>query len=123
MDPFAAQYRRLRALFDSFLEPEITAILLPLIKPGLRLSTCGEVPVHLGGTPLLPPGEPWPTWNGRPLDFLGAIDFAVLAASRRSPACRPAAPRSTTRPKSPVHGATNLANATAGASSPAPFAL
>ncbi|SNR75415.1 DUF1963 domain-containing protein [Actinomadura mexicana] len=93
MDPFVPQYRRLRALFDSFLAPEITAILLPLIKPGLRLSARGEVPVHLGGTPQLPPDEPWPTWNGRPLDFLGAIDFAGFAGLPRVsglPACRAA---------------------------------
>ncbi|URN02086.1 YwqG family protein [Actinomadura madurae] len=80
MDNIAAQYRRLRALFDVFLAPEATAAVLPLIRPALRLGAEGEVPVHLGGTPLLPPDEPWPEWNGRPLDFLGAIDFAGLAS-------------------------------------------
>ncbi|MFI0487377.1 DUF1963 domain-containing protein [Actinomadura sp. 9N215] len=78
MDHFAAQYRRLRSLFAVFLPPEIAAVLLPLAKPALRLGAGGEVPVHLGGVPLLPPGGPWPRWQGRHLDFLGAIDFAVL---------------------------------------------
>ncbi|NDU76017.1 DUF1963 domain-containing protein [Actinomadura sp. DSM 109109] len=85
MDHIAAQHRRLQALFDGFLAPEITAALLPLTKPALRLGARGEVPVHLGGPPLLPPGEPWPTWNGRPLDFLGAIDFAGLAGLAKIP--------------------------------------
>ncbi|TYK48307.1 DUF1963 domain-containing protein [Actinomadura decatromicini] len=79
MDDFAAQYQRLRSLLAAFLLPEFTAALLPLIRPALRLGAGGGVPVHLGGTPLLPPGAPWPRWNGRPLDFLGAIDFADLA--------------------------------------------
>ncbi|WP_433468035.1 DUF1963 domain-containing protein [Spirillospora sp. CA-128828] len=79
MDHFAAQYRRLHALFDVFLAPEITALLLPLTRAALRLGAGGEAAVHLGGAPLLPPGERWPEWNGRPLDFLGAIDFAGLA--------------------------------------------
>ncbi|WP_141577526.1 DUF1963 domain-containing protein [Actinomadura sp. WMMA1423] len=93
MDPLTAQHRRLRALLDAFLGPEITAILLPLIKPALRLSARGEVPVRLGGAPLLPADEPWPGWNGRPLDFLGAIDLAGLARLAEIPglpACRAA---------------------------------
>ncbi|MFI0368469.1 YwqG family protein [Actinomadura sp. 1N219] len=79
MDHFAAQYRRLRSLLAVFLPPEITAALMPLARPALRLGADGEAPVRLGGAPLLPPDETWPQWNGRPLDFLGAIDFADLA--------------------------------------------
>ncbi|TDD69942.1 DUF1963 domain-containing protein, partial [Actinomadura darangshiensis] len=90
MDHFAAQYRRLRALFDVFLAPEITAVLVPLIRPALRLGAAGRVPVHLGGAPLLPPDEPWPQWNGRPLDFLGAIDFAGVGDIPGLPPCRAA---------------------------------
>ncbi|MFI0409613.1 DUF1963 domain-containing protein [Actinomadura sp. 3N508] len=78
MDHFAAQYRRLRSLLAVFLPPEITAALIPLARRALRLGSGGEVPVHLGGAPLLPPGATWPEWNGRPLGFLGAIDFAAL---------------------------------------------
>ncbi|TDC74885.1 YwqG family protein [Actinomadura sp. 7K507] len=78
MDHFAAQYGRLRSLFAAFLASETTAALLSLARPALRLGAEGEVPVHLGGLPMLPPGEPWPRWNGRPLDFLGAIDFTDL---------------------------------------------
>ncbi|TDD67700.1 DUF1963 domain-containing protein [Actinomadura rubrisoli] len=80
MDHFDAQLRRLRSLFGLFFAPEVTAALLPLTRPALRLGLDGQVTVHLGGTPLLPAGEPWPEWNGRPLDFLGAFDFADLAA-------------------------------------------
>jgi hypothetical protein len=74
-----AHFRRLRLLLDAFLAPEITALLLPLARPALRLGAGDGAPVRLGGAPLLPPDEPWPEWNGRPLDFLGAIDFAGLA--------------------------------------------
>lgn len=77
MDYFIAHFRRLRVLLDAFLAPEITAVLLPLARPALRLGPGDGV--HLGGTPLLPPDEPWPQWNGRPLDFLGAIDFSGFA--------------------------------------------
>lgn len=80
MDHFAAQYRRLRALLAAFLPSEIVAVLMPLTRPALRLGgDGGGVPAHLGGAPLLPPGEPWPRWDGRPLDFLGAIDFTGLS--------------------------------------------
>ncbi|MFD0691275.1 DUF1963 domain-containing protein [Actinomadura fibrosa] len=79
MDHFAAQLQRLRSLFGLFFAPEVTADLLPLARPALRLGLDGEVTVHLGGAPLLPPGEPWPEWNGRPLDFLGAFDFTALS--------------------------------------------
>ncbi|RFS85730.1 DUF1963 domain-containing protein [Actinomadura spongiicola] len=79
MDHLKNQYRRLRSLLTLFLPPEITAVLMPLTRPALRLGAEGQLPVHLGGAPLLPPGEPWPRWNGRLLGFLGAIDFAAIA--------------------------------------------
>ena len=84
MDHFAAQFRRLHALFTAFLLPEIAETLLPLVKPALRLgavdgAAVGGRPVRLGGGALLPQGEPWPRWNGRPLDFLGTLDFAGLS--------------------------------------------
>ncbi|MFA1539466.1 DUF1963 domain-containing protein [Actinomadura monticuli] len=80
MDYFIAHFRRLRLLLDAFLAPEATAVLLPLARPALRLGAGDGVPVHLGGTALLPPDEPWPEWNGRPLDFLGAVDFSDFAS-------------------------------------------
>lgn len=80
MDHFTAQRKRLRSLFGVFFAPEVTGAVLPLIRPALRLGAEGPVTVHLGGPPLLPPGQAWPVWNERPLDFLGAIDFAELAA-------------------------------------------
>ncbi|MFA1549456.1 DUF1963 domain-containing protein [Actinomadura chokoriensis] len=85
MDYFIPHLRRLRVLLDAFLAPEITAVLLPLARPALRLGAGDGVPVHLGGAPLLPPTEPWPEWNGRPLDFLGAIDFSGFARFGKIP--------------------------------------
>jgi hypothetical protein len=85
MDYFSAHFRRLRVLLDAFLAPEITAVLLPLVRPALKLGTGDGVPVRLGGAPLLPPDEPWPEWNGRPLGFLGAIDFAAFACFGKIP--------------------------------------
>ncbi|MUN41947.1 DUF1963 domain-containing protein [Actinomadura litoris] len=79
MDQLEAQLQRLRALFGLFFEPEVVAALLPLTRPALRLGAESAVGVRLGGAPLLPAGERWPEWEGRPLDFLGAIDFAGLA--------------------------------------------
>lgn len=80
MDDFAAQYRRLGSLLAAFLPPEIVAVLLPLTRRAVRLGGAGGVmPVHLGGVPLLPAGEPWPRWTGCPLGFLGAVDFAALS--------------------------------------------
>lgn len=79
MDYFIAHFRRLRVLLDAFLDPEITAVLLPMARPALRLGTGDGVPVRLGGAPLLPPDEPWPEWNGRPLGYLGSIDFSGFA--------------------------------------------
>ncbi|MFI0450553.1 DUF1963 domain-containing protein [Actinomadura sp. 6N118] len=79
MDHFAAQHQRLRSLFGVFFAPEVTGALLPLARPALRLGPDGDATVLLGGTPLLPPGEEWPTWEGRPLDFMLSVDFAELA--------------------------------------------
>lgn len=60
MEHLAAHYRRLRSLFAVFLTPEIIAALVSLTRPALRLGPEGDVPVHLGGAPMLPAGEPWP---------------------------------------------------------------
>lgn len=81
MDHFDAQRQRLRSLFGVFFAPEVLGALLSLARPALRLGGEGGVPVRFGGTPLLPPGEPWPVWDGRPLAFLGAVDFAKLTAA------------------------------------------
>ncbi|RSN50548.1 hypothetical protein DMH08_32630 [Actinomadura sp. WAC 06369] len=85
MDDLTAQRRRLRHLFERFVSPEMLAAALPLTRPALRLAAEGGTPVDFGGVPLLPPGEPWPTWHGRPLDFLGAIDFAGLPSPGEIP--------------------------------------
>src|SRR5690606_3255919 len=83
MDHFAAQYDRPRSLLAAFLPPQITDVLLRLAGPALRLAGRGEVPADRGGAPVLPPGEPWPSWSGRPLHILGAIYFHGLATSVR----------------------------------------
>ncbi|MFC5186089.1 DUF1963 domain-containing protein [Actinomadura harenae] len=71
-------FRRLHPLFSAFLTPETAGILLSLARPALRLVSGGSTVVHLGGRPLLPSGEPWPTTAGRPMDHLGTIDFAGI---------------------------------------------
>ena len=81
MDEITVQRQRLRQLFELFLDTEMLGAVLPLARPALRLAAEGGTPVHFGGAPLLPEGEPWPQWGGRPLDFLGVIDFADLPAS------------------------------------------
>lgn len=72
----AELFRRLHPIFSAFLTPETAGILLSLGRPALRLVAGGSTAVHLGGRPLLPAGEPWPTTAGRPMDHLGTIDFS-----------------------------------------------
>ncbi|WP_026412115.1 DUF1963 domain-containing protein [Actinomadura oligospora] len=71
-------FRRLHPLFSAFLTPETAGILLSLARPALRLISGGSAAVYLGGHPLLPPGEPWPTTAGRPMEHLGTIDLAAI---------------------------------------------
>ncbi|WP_433139642.1 DUF1963 domain-containing protein [Actinomadura nitritigenes] len=79
MDDFDAQRRRLSTFLGLLFTPEIISVLLSLARPAVRLGTGGGVPVRLGGAPLLPAAAAWPAWRGRPLDFLGAVDFTELA--------------------------------------------
>ncbi|RFU42425.1 DUF1963 domain-containing protein [Actinomadura logoneensis] len=74
----AELFRRLHPLFSAFLTPETAGILLSLARPALRLVPGGSSAVHLGGRPLLPAGEPWPTVAGRPMEHLCTIDFAAM---------------------------------------------
>ncbi|WP_067828241.1 DUF1963 domain-containing protein [Actinomadura kijaniata] len=80
MDHFHTQRQRLHSLFGVFFSPEVTAALLELARPALALGAEGEATVRLGGAPVLPVGEEWPVVAGRPLDFLGAVDFGEIAA-------------------------------------------
>jgi uncharacterized protein YwqG len=57
-----------------------------LAKPCIQLETvlgddtAGRVGAsRLGGEPDLPPGEPWPEWQGTPMSFLVQIDLATVA--------------------------------------------
>jgi hypothetical protein len=81
MDWFATQCDQLRAMFGEFFVSRVTETIMSLVRPALRLSS--DLPAErsrLGGPPVLPAGQPWPTWDGRPLDFLGVVDFAELAS-------------------------------------------
>jgi uncharacterized protein YwqG len=56
-----------------------------LAKPTIQLETvpgddtAGRVgTTRLGGEPDLPPGEPWPEWQGKPMSFLVQIDLATV---------------------------------------------
>jgi uncharacterized protein YwqG len=50
-----------------------------LTRTGLRLTHGGSGRSRLGGTPDVPPGFSWPSWNGRELGFVGQIDVAAVA--------------------------------------------
>ncbi|MGI5168112.1 DUF1963 domain-containing protein [Spirillospora sp. CA-253888] len=80
MDHFLPQRQRLHSLFGVFFAPEVTTALLELARPAIALGAPGGATVRLGGDPLLPEGEAWPVGDGRPLAFLGSVDFAELAA-------------------------------------------
>ncbi|MFB4299918.1 DUF1963 domain-containing protein [Actinomadura sp. NTSP31] len=80
MDDFDAQRRRLGSFLGLLFTTEIISALLSLARPAVRLGAAGEVPVTLGGAPVLPAATAWPVWRGRPLDFLGAVDFTELTA-------------------------------------------
>jgi uncharacterized protein YwqG len=53
-----------------------------LARAGARLTPVvdSESRSRLGGSPDLPAGFAWPTWNGRELAFLGQFDLAELTA-------------------------------------------
>ena len=69
------------------LEHRLTAV-RSLARAGARLTPAVESRgrSRLGGSPDLPAGFAWPSWNGRELAFLGQIDLAELAhAGARGP--------------------------------------
>lgn len=53
-----------------------------LVRAGARLTPAGDSRSRsrLGGSPDLPAGIAWPSWNGRELAFVGQLDLAELAA-------------------------------------------
>jgi hypothetical protein len=58
-----------------------------IAAPGFLLEPAEGVRSRLGGPPLLPAGEPWPTTDdGVPLSFLGALDLAELPSHGPLPA-------------------------------------
>lgn len=65
------------------LEPDVAERWLTLLRPALHLVPlrAEAAPVaRLGGTPNLPLGQPWPTWEGAgPLMFVGELDLAEVA--------------------------------------------
>jgi uncharacterized protein YwqG len=55
---------------------------LRLARRSVRLTPGGpDARSRLGGSPDVPAGFEWPTWEGRELGFLGQIDLAEAAAS------------------------------------------
>lgn len=86
MDWIVAERQRLHSLFKVFFGPEVTAAVLPLTRPALRLGGEGKA-VRLGGRPLLPAEADWPRWGDRPLDFLAVLDFAELSSCLQLAEC------------------------------------
>jgi hypothetical protein len=54
-----------------------------LVHAGVRLTPAGDGQSgsRLGGSPDLPAGFAWPSWNGRELGFLGQFDLAELSTA------------------------------------------
>ena len=50
-----------------------------MVQISLRLTLGGQGRSRLGGSPDLPPGISWPSWQGRELGFLGQVDLADVA--------------------------------------------
>ncbi|HEX2316155.1 MAG TPA: YwqG family protein [Thermomonospora sp.] len=84
MDWIVTERQRLHHLFGVYLAPEVSAAIVPLARPALRLGGEGKA-VRFGGRPMLPPSADWPRWAGRPLDFLALVDFGELSAVLRQP--------------------------------------
>lgn len=57
----------------------------PLAKNGWLMPGAPKAPAlgtsRFGGWPDLPPGTPWPEWQGRPLGFIGQIDLTEAHAA------------------------------------------
>src|SRR5437660_3738448 len=63
------------------LEPRIGDV-QPLGRRSVRLTAGGpDARSRLGGSPDVPAGFEWPTWQDRELAFLGQLDLAEVAAT------------------------------------------
>lgn len=61
---------------------DVATLTAGLAAPAAQLvRTDGATRSHLGGSPNLPDGRPWPEWRGRPLDFLARLSLAELQAA------------------------------------------
>jgi hypothetical protein len=70
----------LAELARRYLPEEAAARWTALLRPAIQLQEgTGAVVGHLGGTPALPDGVDWPTWEGRgPLTYVGELDLTAL---------------------------------------------
>jgi hypothetical protein len=70
-----------RVLRDHGVPDATAASYVAAMVDGIALSPDGptDARLHLGGDPLLPPGEAWPhAPDGRPLTFVAALDLAAV---------------------------------------------
>lgn len=67
---------------------EIMAAARPAIRLYTERVTLDELPLgasRMGGLPDMPPGVPWPEFEGRPLEFLAQINFKEAASVAQIP--------------------------------------
>jgi hypothetical protein len=84
--PVSADHLSHRELFLSALPAAVQAdfrtAVIEVIEavPFRSLETLPSTVSFLGGTPLLPPGTPWPQRDGKPMRFLGHLNLAEMSA-------------------------------------------
>src|SRR3954463_11540731 len=82
-EPAGSDAERTAQIIAEHLPADLASTYMALARPAVHLrAATGAQPVvaQLGGSPRLPPDEPWPTWTGHgPLSFIASLECAALA--------------------------------------------